>query len=429
MKMMSWGRLYQSEVDAHMLPRKLNLQLDKKYLAIGSCRSYGDVCLATDQAIIKTNHFAYLSDFDENTGVLTCEAGVMLKQIQDVFLPRGWILPVTPGTQLITVGGAIANDIHGKNHHIKGSFGHHLLGLELMHSEQGLLWCTKDQHTDLFYATIGGVGLTGIIVKAQIQLVRVPSEYVKVEYLPFRGIEEFMALTHESNAQWEYTVSWIDCLSGKNVRGVFMRANHADVSEVGDLQVSPKKVKSIPIMPPISCINLLSLKVFNQLYYQFNKGKQSNYQHFYSFQYPLDGISNWNVLYGKKGFYQYQCVIPWQGAQAAIEALLELIREAQQGSFLVVLKAFGEMKNAGMLSFPMPGITLALDFPNQGDKTLALFRAFDEIVQAHQGRLYLAKDARMDQAFFLAGYPEAQQFEKFRDPKISSDLSKRLFGK
>lgn len=429
MKLMGWGRLSQSEAEMTFLNRKEVLKTDKNYLAIGNCRSYGDVCLNTNQVVVKMTTLDYFSNFDEITGILECEAGVILKDIQDIFLPRGWILPVTPGTQLITVGGAIANDVHGKNHHIRGSFGHHVLGFELLRLGQEVMHCSREQNADLFHATIGGIGLTGIIVKAKIQLKKIPSEYVRVEYLPFRGIEEFMALTHQSNEQWEYTVSWIDCLSGKNVRGVFMRANHVEAIEVANRVVTQAKVKTIPIVPPISCINLLSLKVFNQLYYHLNQGKKSHYQHFYSFQYPLDGISNWNVLYGKKGFYQYQCVIPWQYAQVAIEALLELIREAQQGSFLVVLKAFGEMENEGLLSFPLSGITLALDFPNLGEKTLNLFTDFDAIVKQYQGRLYLAKDARMDEVFFKQSYINAQNFEKYRDAKISSDMSKRLFGK
>ena len=428
MKFTSWGRIYESDAKLKILQQKFPLELDAHYLAIGSRRSYGDVGLNTNGYILSTQCLTYFTSFDAESGILECESGVILKQIQDVFIPRGWILPVTPGTQLITVGGAIANDVHGKNHHQRGSFGHYVKQIELQTSTQGRIICSREQHKDLFEATVGGVGLTGVILKAQIQLIRVPSPYVKVESIAFTGVQEFLTLTHQSNQVWEYTVSWIDCLSGKNVKGIFMRANHVKLDEINHIKLPFKKTFSIPFKPSFSCVNKLSLKTFNWWYYHTKKSSKTVVQHFYQFQYPLDGIDNWNVLYGDKGFYQYQCVIPWEFATEAIEHLLELIQHYQQGSFLVVLKAFGDQLSEGLLSFPLPGVTLALDFPNQGQTTLDLFKKMDEIVVKYKGRLYLAKDHRMPKDIFMQTYLNISEFEKFRDPQISSDLAKRLFG-
>nr|WP_227499175.1 FAD-binding oxidoreductase [Acinetobacter venetianus] len=401
---------------------------NKKLLVQGSARSYGDVCLNTNQVIVKTSILNFFRSFDPASGILTCEAGILLKDIQDVFISKGWMLPVTPGTQLITVGGAIANDVHGKNHHIRGNFGHHVLEIELLRSSGELLICTRQTNKEIFYATIGGIGLTGIIVSAKIRLMPVVSPYLNVEYKSFKGVTEFLNLNKESADDWEYTVSWIDCLSGKNFRGVFIRANHLETSKPCIANKSdPKK---IPFLPPISLINKASLKLFNQFYYFVNAKKQggSYLQHFYDFQYPLDNIENWNVLYGRKGFYQYQCVIPLGAAACAIEEILELLQVAQQGSFLVVLKVFGNVRSEGLLSFPIEGITLALDFPNLGTKTLELFDLLDKVVLKAGGRLYLAKDARMSKELFEKMYPEATEFKKLRDPALSSDMALRLFG-
>lgn len=431
MYLSSWGRLYQSETSVSFLDREHPSQVfiqGQKCLIRGQGRSYGDVNLSSDAQTVLTDHYRYFHSFDPVTGILECESGVLLKEIQDIFIPQGWMLPVTPGTQLISVGGAIANDIHGKNHHVRGNFGHHVLEFKLLRSDLKILTCSRTQNPELFFATLGGVGLTGVILTVKIQLLALQSDQLDVEYLNFKGIFEFLKIAKLSEP-WEYTVSWIDCLSGKNVRGIFIRANHHKRSETKiNLNFHKTKNKKIPFTPPISCINLLSLKVFNHLYYELNKKPRSIQQHLYQFQYPLDAIENWNVLYGRKGFYQYQCVIPTTDAQDAIEEILDLIYAAQQGSFLVVLKSFGAIQSEGFLSFPMEGLTLALDFPNLGEKTLKLFERLDQVVLQAKGRLYLAKDARMSRDMFLQTYPQAEQFKAYRDPAISSDMSKRLFG-
>lgn len=431
MHLSSWGRLYQSKTTISFLEREHPssvFQQQSSILVQGQGRSYGDVCLTSDAHTVLTHGYRYFKSFDPETGVLICESGVLLKEIQDTFIPQGWMLAVTPGTQLISVGGAIANDIHGKNHHVRGNFGHHVLEIELLRSDFQRIICSREHNAEFFYATVGGIGLTGVILTVKIQLLAIQSAHLYVEYLNFKGIAEFLSLAKQSDV-WEYTVSWIDCLSGKNVRGIFMRANHQQEHLPNQLTVIPTKAtKTLPFTPSISCINLLSLKAFNQFYYYLNQKPRSVKQHLYQFQYPLDGISNWNVLYGKKGFYQYQCVVPYEHAQAAIEDMLDIIHQAQQGSFLVVLKAFGDLPSEGLLSFPTQGLTLALDFPNLGEKTLQLFEKLDAVVSQAKGRLYLAKDARMSQKMFFESYQHAKKFEQYRDPAISSDMSKRLFG-
>ena len=429
MHLFSWGRLYESKTMVSYLNRERPsdiFQKNSNILVRGQGRSYGDVCLLSNANTVLTQSYRYFKSFDPENGILTCESGVLLKDIQDTFIPQGWMLAVTPGTQLITVGGAIANDIHGKNHHARGNFGHHVLEIELLRSDLKTIICSRNQNSDLFYATLGGIGLTGVILSVKIQLLAIQSAQLDVEYFNFRGISDFLHLSKIST-DWEYTVSWIDCLSGRNVRGIFMRANH---QHSGDRQMTlpTKATKTLPFTPPISCINLLSLKTFNQFYYYLNQKPRREVQHLYQFQYPLDAMTNWNVLYGQKGFYQYQCVIPYEHAQGAIEDILEVIHQAQQGSFLVVLKAFGSMPSEGLLSFPIEGLTLALDFPNLGEKTLQLFEKLDIIVSKSQGRLYLAKDARMNSQMFFESYKNAEKFEQYRDPAISSDMSKRLFG-
>lgn len=431
MYLASWGRLYQSKTKVSFLEREFPsavFEHNAVCLIRGQGRSYGDVNLCSDAHTILTDSYQYFTFFDSNTGVLECESGVLLKNIQDTFIPQGWMLPVTPGTQLISVGGAIANDIHGKNHHVRGNFGHHLLEFELLRSDHKILTCSRTQNSELFFATLGGVGLTGVILTVKIQLLAIQSDQLDVEYLNFKGISQFLNIAEQSEP-WEYTVSWIDCLSGKNVRGIFIRANHQKSSAPQQkINFEQSKNKKIPFIPPISCINLLSLKAFNHLYYHLNKQPRCVTQHLYQFQYPLDAIQNWNVLYGQKGFYQYQCVIPLIDAQAAIEEMLDVIQAAQQGSFLVVLKSFGTIKSEGLLSFPIEGLTLALDFPNLGTKTLKIFEQLDKLVLQAKGRLYLAKDARMNSEMFFQTYTQVKIFEQYRDPAISSDMSKRLFG-
>lgn len=427
----SWGRL---NAEPHQV-----LPLDGMghsppseagYIALpyGMGRSYGDVCLNPGGVLWLTQGADHWLDFDADTGLLTCQAGVLLADIQHLLAPRGWMLPVTPGTQFVTVGGAIANDVHGKNHHVAGSFGNHVHSIVLQRTDGSTIVCGPNHETDWFRATVGGLGLTGLITQAALQLRRVAGPWLDTETIAFDTLERFYALAAESEAGWEYTVSWIDCLD-KHGRGVFMRGNHCAADATVPVHAPRKGHLAMPITPPLSLVNAASLRAFNALYYHAHRLRGGPaISHYRPFFYPLDGIADWNRMYGPRGFYQYQCVVPFEGGEQAIAALLAQIAGSGQGSFLAVLKTFGKRPSPGLLSFPQPGITLALDFPNLSDKTLHLFNRLDAIVSAAGGRIYPAKDARMPAHLFRSGYPQWEQIIPYRDPGISSAMSRRLMG-
>jgi FAD/FMN-containing dehydrogenase len=396
-------------------------------LAHGMGRSYGDVCLNPGGALWLTRGMDHWLHFDAQTGLLTCQAGALLADIQRLLAPRGWMLPVTPGTQLVTVGGAIANDVHGKNHHSAGTFGEHVRALTLLRTDGGVIECTPENNAGWLRATIGGLGLTGLITQVTIALHRVAGPWLETENIAFDSLEQFYALSAESEASgWEYTVAWIDCLAPRG-RGIFMRGNHCSVGAPTPTRAPRPSGLSMPFTPPLSLVNQFSLRAFNALYYHAHRLRGGRrISHYQPFFYPLDGIGHWNRMYGPRGFYQYQCVVPFADGERAIQALLARVAASGQGSFLAVLKTLGERSAPGMLSFAQPGITLALDFPNQGEKTLRLFEALDGIVRQAGGRIYLAKDARMPAALFQSGYPQWREFLAYRDPGIRSAMSRRL---
>jgi FAD/FMN-containing dehydrogenase len=388
-------------------------------------RSYGDVGLNPEGVLWRTLGLDRFMAFDAQTGRLTCETGVLLRDIQRLFVPRGWILPVTPGTQLLTVGGAIANDVHGKNHHAQGSFGDHVQSLTLARTDGTLLTCSPQQQPNWFAATIGGMGLTGVVLQASLQLRRVPSPWLDTETLAYHNLDEFFELADTSEAHWEHTVSWIDCLSGSQPRGLFMRGN--PMPSDGRPDPAPKRTKNFPRCPPFSLVNRLSLRLFNTAYFHLKQKRARRcVTHYEPFFYPLDALSGWNRMYGRTGFYQYQSVVPRNAGREATQAMLHEITRSGQGSFLGVLKTFGNRQAVGMMSFPQPGVTLALDFPNLGGPTLTLFERLDAIVREVGGRIYPAKDARMPRSLFEAGYPRLAEFSPYRDPGIRSGLSRRL---
>lgn len=423
----SWGRLgaplhhLTPLHDAQVLPKVRA----EKGLPFGNGRSYGDVCLNPDGVLWTTQGLDRFIAFDASTGVLTCEAGLLLRDIQRLVVPRGWMLPVTPGTQLITLGGAIANDVHGKNHHVMGSFCDHVQSLHLLRTDGGVIVCGPSEQALWFHATVGGMGLTGVITQATIQLRRVHGPWLETENEPFTDLSSFFDLADKSEADWEHTVSWIDCLSGKG-RGVFMRGNHAN-AETGPMPAG--QGLNVPFVPHVSLINRLSLRPFNWAYYQMQARKQDRtLVHYEPFFHPLDNVKNWNRIYGPRGFYQYQSVVPPSTGKEAVLAMLDTISRSGEGSFLAVLKTFGSRQSIGMMSFPMPGVTLALDFPNKGAKTQSLLRSLDDIVRTAGGRIYAAKDACMPRDLFEQGYPRLTEFMKYRDPGISSAMSRRLMG-
>ena len=427
----SWGRL---SADPHHVvglsdPRKVREALScggAPGVAHGMGRSYGDACLNPQGTLWLTTGLDHFIAFDDRTGRLVCEVGVLLRDIQRLAVPRGWILPVTPGTQLVTVGGAIANDVHGKNHHVLGAFGDHVQHLTLLRTDGETIQCGPDERPDWFAATVGGVGLTGVIVQAEIQLRRIPGPWLETETIPYANLDEFFQLADDSEAQWEHTVSWIDCIPGSGGRGVFMRGNPVAAERQ---PVPPGRQLTMPIVPPVSLVNRLSLRPFNMAYYHLKKWRAGRaVTHYEPFFYPLDNLLEWNRMYGPRGFFQYQSVVPRGVARDAVQSMLQEIARFGDGSFLAVLKTFGNRAPVGMLSFAQPGATLALDFPNHGEHTQKLFARLDAIVTEARGRIYLAKDARMPRALFEAGYPRLPEFLKYRDRGISSGLSRRLMG-
>lgn len=434
----SWGRypkidsskqdVYHVYPDSFSFPESDQQATDApSFLAYAQGRSYGDVCLNQGGILLDTQHLDHFIEFDKEKGILRCEAGVTFENILHLVIPHNWFLPVTPGTKYISVGGAIANDVHGKNHHKAGTFGRYVLKFELLRSNGERLVCSATENTEFFNATIGGLGLTGLINWVEFSLKKIPGNKISQETIRFNNLQEFFKISDESDKDWEYTVAWIDCLASGNElgRGLFMRGNHCESQKKYKFK-SPKL--SVPFNAPGFLLNKYTVNAFNNFYYK-RPLKQFNKVNFEPFFYPLDSINHWNRLYGKKGFMQYQCVIPVEHREQAMLEMLVIISESGQASFLSVLKEFGDIKSPGLLSFPRPGTTLALDFPNRGKKTLELLNKLDEITVKYNGSVYPAKDARMSPQSFSQYYPGWNEFEKFIDPHFSSDFMRRVTNK
>ena len=394
----SWGRYPTAkQIVVDITDRHQVLPIaDETLLPYGNGRSYGDSCLNDGGTLLRTRCMDRHIRFDVVSGQLECEAGVLLSEILDLVVPQGWFLPVTPGTKFVTLGGAIANDVHGKNHQATGTFGRHVLNLELLRSDGSRIYCGPQTQAEWFAATVGGLGLTGLITRATLQLRRIAGPWMSTETHRFENLDGFFRLSEHSN-DYEYTVAWIDCASkGRALgRGLFTRANHAPAFP-DTRPHAPARHLKVPLVPPVSFINPLSLRAFNSLYFHRQRVPVMHATtHYEPYFYPLDGLGDWNRIYGPRGFMQYQCVVPHAQARACMTELLTAIASAGGGSFLAVLKQFGDVASPGMLSFPRPGTTLALDFPNHGERTLRLLDGLDDIVAQAYGAVYPAKDARM----------------------------------
>jgi len=430
----SWGRYPQTPQHGHACAwlDELPGHMDKVIashatsLPFGNGRSYGDSCLAASNEVLHMRSLDRVIAADWATGHLRVESGITLAEILALTIPRGWFLPVTPGTQFATVGGAIANDVHGKNHHLRGTFGNHVQRFGLLRHGQPELTCSLTENPELFAATIGGLGLTGVINWAQISLMPITASQIDSTVVRFANLAEFFSLSAELDHMHEYSVAWIDCLAkgADTGRGVFIVGDHA---RYGSLEVGQRARLQVPVTPPVSLINNLSLRAFNSAYWRLHPGqptaKRSRYEPFF---YPLDRILQWNRIYGRKGFEQYQCVIPEANAQAALHELLTAIAESGQGSFLAVLKRCGDVPSPGLLSFPMSGTSLALDFPHTTALQEVLFPRLDAIVRAAGGRLYPAKDAHMSGSDFRQAYPQWERLEALRDPSLLSRFWRRV---
>lgn len=382
---------------------------DAPFIARGMGRSYGDSSLAP--RVMSSNYLNLLLDFDPRTGVLRCEAGVTFADLLDVFVPKGWFLPVTPGTKHVTVGGAIANDVHGKNHHLAGCFSQYIESLRLLVASGEIIACSRTQCPDLFYATCGGIGLTGVILDATLTLKPIRSAFIERTTIKAKNLEEALGF-FEAHHRSTYSVAWIDCLAKGAAMGrsLLMLGEHR---EDGDLAPRRKRPVAVPIDMPPQLLNRFTVEAFNTFYYHRILGKRSVQRlHYEPFFFPLDGIDHWNRLYGKDGFIQYQFVVPKTAGRQGIHAILTRIAASQRASFLAVLKVFGPA-NANLLSFPMEGYTLALDFK----LTAGLFEVLDELdrmVLDYGGRLYLSKDCRMIEATFKRSYPRWEAFQAVR---------------
>lgn len=428
----SWGRYPKLSAEVRPLFWKedfpLSVAPDNKVLAVGMGRSYGDVCLLQNGTLLETPNLDRLISFDPETGLLRCEAGVTLAQILDFAVPRGWFLPVSPGTKYVTVGGAIANDIHGKNHHVAGTFGLHTPCFELVRSDGVQVYCSRTENPEWYAATIGGLGLTGMITWAEVHLRPIVSRRIRYRSTRFVGVEEFVALS-QASAHEEYSVAWIDCVAqGSNfARGLFMQGQHDE--QPGPLTPLAKPKIALPFDLPAVALNRATVGAFNTLYYHKQLGKRRtgliDYEPFF---YPLDRILQWNRLYGRQGLLQFQCVLPWESAVLGMIQLLKAITASGLASFLAVIKVFGEAVSPGIMSFPIPGITLALDFPIRRELSFDLLDRLAAITADLDGRMYPAKDSCMSATQFQKFYPQWQQFSAYMDPAFSSSFWQRVTG-
>jgi FAD/FMN-containing dehydrogenase len=401
-------------------------------IARGNGRAYGDAAINPDMTLLMSACDRFL-EFDTNNGVVECEAGLLLSDLLEVAVPRGWFPPVVPGTKFVTIGGLIAADVHGKNHHLDGSFGRHVESLRLALADGAIVNCSRSENSEIFAATFGGMGLTGVILSARIRLRSIASGLINESIIRAPSLDVLLQLFNEHRAA-TYSVAWIDCLSDRQHfgRGVLMLGEHAGADLASGPQGGLPRFKrksglSVPVELPISPLNRWSIRLFNELYYRLQRPRR-HLTHYDRFFFPLDGVENWNRIYGRLGFVQYQCVIKGDESERGLRRILSLVREMGLGSFLSVLKKLGP--GTRFLSFPMEGYTITLDFPVR-PTTMNALPKLDAVVAEHGGRIYLAKDARAPQEMIERGYPEIGAFRELRrriDPerKIRSVLSERL---
>ena len=404
---------------ADEFPRKIPSGLTA--LPAGLARSYGDVGLNEDNALLVATGINRILAWNQQTGLIRCEAGLSLAQLLEFCVPRGWFPQVLPGTKFVTVGGAIANDIHGKNHHVAGTFGCHVPRFEIVRSDGTRAVCSADENADMYRATIGGMGLTGLLTWADIQLRPIISPQIAYMGTKFHGLNEFLALTKASKS--EYSMAWLDTAArGRNwARGIFMEGDH---SAADDPLTTGKAARfPFPIDLPPGLLNRTTVGLFNFAFFHKQFGKHVNhFMHYDPFFFPLDAIHNWNRMYGSRGLLQFQCVVPAD----AMQAIIRVVTDAGLSSFLTVLKIFGDVRSPGIMSFPKPGWTLALDFPIRGDRTFELFDRLAYMTLEAGGRLYPAKDARMTSSQFQRFYPQWRDFAQFIDPNFSSSFWRRV---
>lgn len=398
-----------------------------KLLVVGNLRSYGDEVLCPDGNYLQTTLCDRILHIDTCAHRVTAESGVRLDVLQQRLAPLGYMIPVIPGTAYLTLGGAIANDVHGKNHHRVGTFGCWVERLELSRTSGEQLVCSREENAEFFAATLGGMGLTGAIIRATLQLRPLGAPLLRVESRRFRDLAEFFDLDLRERDRHEYSVAWVDCAAtGHSLgRGIYSVADHV-ASEPGAAPRGARRLESrVPFYPPVSPLNRHTLTAMNALYFRLHPGG-SRSVHYESWLTPLDAVKDWNRLYGRQGFFQFQCAVPPGEARQAVAEMLTTVAASGQGSFLAVLKTFGDKVSPGLMSFPMPGATLALDLPNRGQPTRDLLLALYGIAASARGRLYAAKDACSPAGSLERGYANFSRFKRLLDPGLESLMSRRL---
>lgn len=407
-------------------------------IARGLGRSYGDAAQDAGGLVLDCTALAPSLRIDPSAGTVTCSAGLSLDRLMRDLLPLGWFVPVTPGTRHITVGGAVAADVHGKNHHADGSFGNALLSLTLVLPGGSVVTVSPDDDPELFWATVGGIGLTGVVTEATFRCIPVETSRMLVDTQRTANLDETFAVMTETDAQYRYTVAWIDLIAQGSAMGrsVLTRGDHAPVSALrgraarDPLAFDPRVRLTAPPWAPSGLLNRFTVQAFNEMWFRKAPASRTGeVQGLAAFFHPLDGVAGWNRLYGSRGFVQYQFVVPF-GAEDTLRGIVSELSSARVASFLAVIKRFGP-GNSGLLSFPVPGWTLALDIPNGDRRLAAMLRSFDAAVAAAGGRVYLAKDATLDPAALERMYPRLEEFRKVRarvdpDGVLRSDLARRL---
>jgi len=432
-----WGR-FPVAMGRVVRPVRLEIPAGRRnVLPRGLGRAYGDAAVPASpgDVVLESVRADRILDFDSASGRLTCEAGLSLADILRVFVPRGWFPPVTPGTKFVTVGGCVASDVHGKNHHCDGSFGAFLERLTLRTADGAEVVCTASRERELFLATVGGMGLTGLIVEVTLRLTPIESSLIVLDSERVEGLEQMLEGLRASARDWPYTVGWIDCLAGGRAlgRGILMRGRHATRREAEGRGASPRRALSVPVDAPEWLLNPAFMRLFNRVYHARHGARRRHelisYERFF---YPLDAVHGWNRLYGRRGFLQYQCVIPHAAGSEPVARLLEKLARRGAASFLAVIKDFGPGSEA-YLSFPMAGVTLSLDLPYRGPETEALIHELNAVTIGANGRVYLAKDAVTRAEDFAAMMPRIADWKAVRDRwdperRFRSAQSVRLFG-
>ena len=402
------------------------LRHSESYIPRGNGRSYGDSAINKDLTITMTR-MNRLLQWNQESGELVAESGVLIADIIDIFLPRGWFPYVTPGTKFVTLGGAIACDVHGKNHHKDGSFGNFVNWIEIFNNKNEVVRCSSDKNSELFHWTIGGMGMTGVIIRCSIQLKKIESGWIKQQTVVNNNLNETLQSFYE-HKEATYSVAWIDCLAkGKSFgRSILMLGEHAQKSEVeakpSNYPKRKNKIITFPFDAPSFLLNNFTVSAFNRLYFNLNKNKQSSYVDWDSYFYPLDSIGDWNRMYGKNGFFQFQCVLPRELSEQGYTKILATIQNKSSGTFLAVLKDFGS--GNGHLSFPKEGLTLALDF-KASQKNIEVGKELTDIVNSLGGSFYLAKDAIINSSQFTNNF-DKDEFLKHRNVAIKSEQSIRI---